>query len=748
MRQKGVLWQRRWLLGLLPLLLLMPHALGLVQYQLITRLDQQIYDTLLLRASRAAPALDTRIVIVDIDEASLQKYGRWPWARDVLARLSEELLRRQQVAVLGFDVLFAEPERPTWSKSSLSGDKEITPAGRGGDTQLADALTGAPVALGYYVFTGAQPAAYIGKLPRALQLQRGAAAPEVLPAVPAMKGFTGGLPLLVDAAPNGGFLNADSDSDGVLRRIPLLVRDGQEAGPSYYPSLSLAMYLAALQVAQVRLVSESAALHGTPLLQGIELQQGAHKVLLPTAVDGSFLVPFHADSGRRNARYRYVSAGDVLSGALPKDALRGKLVLVGTSVPGLRDVRATPVSTTYPGVEVHASALSAMLDGQFLQVPDYARAYVVLGMVLSVGVLLLVLSRASPLGAMFWSLGVAGLQVTANWLWFEQAGLVLPLAAGLMAILLTYVLHVMQGYFIEQRTKRQLVELFGHYVPEALVARMARAPQTYSMEARSSELTVMFCDLQQFTSLSETMEPVKVQSLLNNVFNRMARVIAAGNGTIDKYIGDCVMVFWGAPLKDTEHAWHGVHTALGIHAMLRAYNEERARQGRPALDVTIGINTGVMSVGDMGSDLRRSYTVIGDAVNVAARLEPLAKVYGVPLVAGERTRALVPQCHWQWLDRVRVAGRARALDIYAPYSTAGTLDAAQQRELDDWNACCAAYRERDWNRCECLLQELRRLAPSSQLYALYADRVQAFRDHPPSQDWDGVTQQEWKRPGA
>ena len=751
-------WWGRVLLRLVPLLVMLPHALGIVQYGLVTRLEQQLGDAMLLHG-RTPATLDERIVIVDIDEASLQQHGRWPWSRSVLAAMCDELLHRQQVAVMGYDVLFAEPEHDdTLSRVSewLRSQRLAKPAAEGQlkqleqrldrDALLVQALREQPVALGYY-YSDRPPVLETGNLTPPLRVAQLPGDPLEFPRVPLMQGYAGNLPELVAAVGHGGFINADIDSDGVLRSIPLVARRSENGASVYYPALSLEMLMMALQVDSARLLplqQEGAA--PSPRLVGIQLQQGDRSLVLPTATGGRFIVPFRRGSGVPDARYRYVSARDVLAGRLAEGELRNKLVLVGTTAPGLRDMRATPVSTAYPGVEVHASVLSAMLDGDFLQVPDYSRGYAAMAMLLAVVLLLIVMTRTGMVGALLWSLGLAAAFVIFHLELFRKDGLILPLASILLTILLTYVLHTSAGFFVERRTKRQLVELFGHYVPSELVARMAHQPEQYIMQASSRELTVMFCDLQQFTSLSEAMDPAELQAFLNDIFNRMAGVIGPNQGTIDKYMGDCVMVFWGAPVPDTAHAWKAVKTAIELCVMLEDFNTQREAAGMPPILVSIGINTGLMSVGDMGSEMRRSYTVIGDAVNLAARLEPLARTYGVPVVVGERTAQQVEQCHWQWLDRIRVSGKAQAVHIYAPFTNDAQLDAAQQHELGLWHQFREAYGVQDWQRCDTLLAKLQALAPGRVLYALYRKRIDDFLVRPPAAGWDGVTQQHPEKP--
>ena len=761
------LWRRRsprWtfsaglrsIIILLPLVIMLPAVLGLTEYESIDRLEQRIYDRR-LRWFDSTNQPDERIVIIDVDEASLKQHGRWPWRRSVLAQLSDELFQRQQVAVLGFDMLFSEPEDDAYADiHQWLQDKNLRQeldamrlqqlhALTHSDSKLVDSLRGQKVVLGYY-FSSNRDSGQTGSLPAPLNMKETGRAPVI--GLPTMQGYTANMPVLAAAAPAAGFMNALTDSDGSLRSVPLLAQLEPGAGSNrhrYYPSLPLAMFLALLGQTEVELapvsggsLSRQAQSH----LGGLNLWQGQDVLHIPTDIHGAAQVPFRSRGGQADGRFRYISAADVLGGKLQAGQLQGKIALLGTSAPGLRDLRVTPVNPSYPGVEVHASLLSAMLDGRFIYVPDYARGYALVMLLLTSLVLLVALPRMGAAGAWFLCLGLGALLVAINAWAYVQAHVALPLAGSLVLVALTYVFHTSYGLFLETRAKKQLASLFGHYVPAALVSEMVKRPDAYTTAVQSRELTIMFCDIRQFTHIAENMEPQQVQALLNRLFNRIAAVIAANQGTIDKYIGDCVMAFWGAPLPVAEHAWLAVKTVGDITDMLVDFNAEQTRFGQAQIRLNIGINSGVVSVGDMGSSIRRSYTVLGDAVNVAARLEPLAKHYDVAVVVGERTAELAPQVHWQWLDCVRVAGRAQAVQVYGvfyPQQPTDPLNAEQQHETALWQQFREAYQRRAWSDGLQLLQRLRAQRPDKRLYAIYQDRLRVFLNQPPPPDWDGVT---------
>ena len=439
-----------------------------------------------------------------------------------------------------------------------------------------------------------------------------------------------------------------------------------------------------------------------------------------------------------------MSAADVLAGKLAEGELRGRIVLVGATAPGLQDLRATPVSATYPGVEVHANFISGLLDQRLLSVPDYAAGYNVVQLLFSGLLLALGLSMMSAPRAVLLALLGTGLLVGLNAWLYVGAGLVLPLAAALVMSALAFALNMSWGYLVEARARRGLAQLFGTYVPPELVDKMLEHPDRYSMRAENRELTVMFCDMRGFTQLSEQMAPVELQALLNGLFSRLTEIIRAHRGTVDKYMGDCVMAFWGAPVALPNHAALAVRAALDMLEAVRQINASHLANGRPAIAVGIGLNTGVMSVGDMGSAVRRSYTVVGDAVNLASRLEGLSSHYGVGIVASGSTRLAAPACEWQELDRVRVKGKAQAVAIFTPLALAGRIAPAQRNEVALWADALAAYRQQQWSTCETMLQTLRAGNPDKVLYGLYIQRLASMALQPADPAWDGATRFETK----
>ncbi|MEO5672679.1 MAG: adenylate/guanylate cyclase domain-containing protein, partial [Ramlibacter sp.] len=320
-----------------------------------------------------------------------------------------------------------------------------------------------------------------------------------------------------------------------------------------------------------------------------------------------------------------------------------------------------------------------------------------------------------------------------------------PLSTALVMMITAFALNMSYGYFVESRSKRELANMFGTYVPPELVDEMVKqGAENFSMQATNKELTVMFCDMRGFTKMSETMAPIQLQELLNSVFNRLTDIIRANRGTIDKYMGDCVMAFWGAPVEIANHAHLAVKTSMEMANAVRKINEEHRSKGIPEIGVGIGLNTGMMCVGNMGSKVRQAYTVIGDSVNLGSRLEGLSKAYGVDIVVSESARKLAPEFAWQELDRVRVKGKQQAVAIFWPVAPAERLEKPFQDELKTWASFLKAYRAQDWDQCDVSMINLQRMNAKKYLYEMYSQRVASMRLLPFDPEWDGATNFETK----
>ena len=724
------------------------HAARFYNVGFITQLDNIIYDA---RMRLTMPdTVDPRIVILDIDEKSLQQVGRWPWSRDIMARLIDELFDKYHVALVGFDVVFAEADYSSGiralDKLALNQLKEVPRFQElyarmrpelDNDELFAKAIKGRPVVLGYY-FNSEKDSRRTGAIPAPV-LPKGTFAGRSI-TFTSWRGYGGNLPQFQNNAAAAGHFNPIVDSDGVVRRVPMLA----ELDGAYYESLSLAMVrtLIALEDGgkfprvEPGFAPDSMFNKG---YSGLEwLRVGPLRI--PVDDTASALVPFRGGK----FSFPYLSLADVLSGNVDPKRLRGKIALVGTTAPGLLDLRSTPVDSVYPGVEIHANLIAGMIDGALKQKPPYMLGAEVLLLIVAGVLLALLIPMLSAVWATSASLVAASLIVGLNFAIWTQANMVLPLASMLLMIAALYTVNMAYGYFVESRSKRQFTELFGQYVPPELVDKMARDPEKYSMEGKEDVLTVLFSDVRGFTTISESLSAKDLSAYINDYLTSMSLVIRANRGTLDKYIGDAIMAFWGAPVEDPVHARNGVLTALEMQRRAVTLNQEFREKGWPEFHIGIGVNSGRMRVGDMGSRLRKAYTVMGDPVNLGSRLEGLTKIYGVDILVGEDTRKAIDDIVFREVDRVRVKGKDGAVAIFEPLGLESELDKGLHEEIRLWNQCLRHYRAQDWDQAEVALLNLQRMRPDCQLYQAYVERIGGFRRDPPGPGWDGVTRFETK----
>jgi len=740
-------------LGLLVVLVFVGHAAKLYQIGFITRLDNIAYD---YRLRLTMPGtLDDRIVILDIDERSLdpRALGRWPWGRDKIVALLQKLFDKYGVTLIGFDVVFAEPDEssglPVLERLARSRLKDVGPFQSAlkelrpeldRDAIFASFLRGRPVVLGYYFSSDEKNAVESGMLPEPV-LPAGTFASRKIGFFE-WKGYGANLPELANVA-NAGHFNSRVDDDGVSRRVPMLV----EYKGKYYEALSLAMvrlYLGMQDAVRNNkptvtlptiipgIASERFITRSYPGLEWLEVGS----LRIPVDEEVAALVPYRGPRGS----FPYVSLADVWSDKVPAERLKGKVALIGTSAPALFDLRSAPVDSVYPGVEIHANLIAGMLDGKLKQKPPYMLgAEVILLLIGGVALSLLI-----PMLAPFWAtiaaaIGMALITLFNMWVW-SYAESVLPLAASVLMTATLYTVNMAYGYFVEARSKRQFAELFGQYVPPELVDRMAEDPEKYTMEPRNAELTILFSDVRGFTSISEALSPEHLREYINTYLTDMSTIIRNKyKGTLDKYIGDAIMAFWGAPVDDPNHANNGVLAALEMQRECVALNQKFASRGWPPLKIGVGINSGGVRVGNMGSNIRQAYTVMGDPVNVASRLEGRTKYYGVGCLVGESTRSLVKDVVFKEIDRIKVKGKDEALSIYEPIAVESEVDKSALDEVRLWHQTLRLYRSRQWDQVEVNLLNLLRANPGCGLYNLYAERVAHHRRVPLPQDWDGVT---------
>lgn len=713
------------------------HATGVLRLGFLEQLENVAYDT---RLQLTLPGtVDDRVVVVAIDESSLNEVGRWPWSRDILAQLVDQLYGRYHVRTVGFDVVFAERDESSGLKvlrrlanGSLADDPAFLQQYRrlapelDRDRVFARSLADRNTVLGFFFRSMVESGedATTGMLPPAVAGTGDTDLTE-LP-ISAPEGFGANLPVLQDAAAGGGFFdNPLVDRDGVSRRVPLI----QGFQGDLYGLLALETARAALGWPDVELqvAREGGSYHA---IEAVKM--GSRRI--PVDEQGAVLVPYR---GPQHS-FPYVSAADILDGSADPVLLEDRIVLVGATAAGLLDLRSTPVQNVYPGVEVHANIVSGILDGRIKHRPAYLLGYEFIILAIVGTALTAVLPLLTPLWLSAAITGVALLVLSIDLLAWTGADLVLPLASPLLLIALLFIFHVAWGFFVENRGKRQLAKLFGQYIPPELVEEMDRAPTEVSLAGESREMTVLFSDVRGFTSISENLEPSEVTRLMNAFLTPMTWIIHQHRGTIDKYMGDAIMAFWGAPLADPDHARHALHAAWRMQRAMKDLQSEFEREGWPQLQVGIGLNSGTMNVGNMGSEFRMAYTALGDAVNLGSRLEGLTRTYGVDMIVSESTRHAVPEFEYRELDFVRVRGKDRPVAIYEPIGPIDEVERETRKAIKRYHAALEKYRQRDWDAAEREIFSLSREYPDDTVYAMYIDRIMYFRNHPPPDDWDGV----------
>lgn len=728
----------RILLGVAVVVLLLAHIRGDLRIGFIDNLESIIYDA---RLRLTMPrTVDNRIVILDIDEKSLVEpaeggEGRWPWPRNRLALLLDKLFDHYGIAAVGFDVVFGERDPSSGLRvlEQLGADQlkgvpqfqtvlaEVKPR-LDYDQLFAQSMKNRNVVLGY---------TFLGE-----ERVKGAVAAPVLtvadfggnpPPTEQYQGYTGNLAEFQKNAPSGGHFNPIVDDDGMTRRVPMLAKykDG------YYEPLSLAVWrLIAGSPAVKPRMAEEGSIAGYVGLEGVNVG----KYTIPVDERGSALVPYRGPQ----RSFVYHSLVDVLNGRTPIDELRGKIALVGASAPGLLDLRATPVDPAYPGVEIHANLIAGILDENIKHKPPYAQGAEFV-LVLLIGLALAVWLPVLPAHyAMLVTFTTLLLALGINLSFFQYAHVVLPIATVLVMILTLFVLNMAYGFLIEGRGRRQITGLFGQYVPKEVVDEMANNPGQASMEGESREMTVLFSDVRGFTTISEGLDPKALSELMNGFLTPLTEVIYRHRGTIDKYMGDCIMAFWGAPLPDEHHARNGVLAGIEMQRTLKDMQEYFRSRNWPDIRIGVGLNTGRMSVGNMGSQIRLAYTVMGDAVNLGSRLEGITKEYGADIIVGEDTKNAVPDIIFREIDRVRVKGKDVAVAIFEPLGLEGHVDKAILEEADKFNEALQLYRKQEWDMAEQRLLELTKLRPNAVLYEVFTERIAFLRANPPGPGWDGA----------
>lgn len=726
------------IVGLVIILLscLIFYSFGDRKPKLLSDLDYRMMDVMF---HTRGPVPDSKqVVIIDIDEKSLDKIGQWPWPRNVLANLTSILIENKARAI-GYDILFAETDRTSPHLYFKNLPKSLTKRlpqdflsdlldteTLDYDIQFSNSLSKGPTVLGYAFKTHIDglktdedlpfPSGSIDIHPASFTIKN----LNLLPAYRAIVNHPS-----VAASQSEGFFNVFADDAGITRQVPLLMR--MDNIP--YPSLALETYRLGISAPSVRIhVSQKLKMPRPPIL-GIQMQT----VFIPT---DSFAQLFINYRGPVNS-FKYISAVDIING-LRTDEINDKYVLIGSSAKGLQDLRTTPFSNAIPGVEINATVIDNLINGDPFIYDRLTEIGLTYALIAGGGILIAVtLSVFGPLAGSTGAVLIIISGVYTNYLILflnnQYVGMTYPLVTCALILLTTSVFNA----FKEQKTKKYIRKAFSHYVAKDVVSEMIKNPRSLSLKGEEKDLTVLFSDIRGFTGISERMPSKALGYFMNDYLSRMSKIIIRNNGTVDKFIGDAVMAFWGAPREDTRHAFKAVQAAIEMKAETMKMAAEFARRDLPEIRIGIGINTGKMSVGNFGSNERFDYTVMGDNVNLASRLEGANKNYETTILISETTRGIISKEFFcRYIDKVQVKGRTQPIDLYEPL-TSGSPDAGLYDEVNRFEKGVRAYQKQQFTTALGIINSLNQNNPA-QLYQSYIDRIEAFLAAPPPSEWEGT----------
>ncbi len=718
------------------LVLILAISIKIMDFSLIRNLQQKVFDS--FQISNPRQYIQQPVKIIDIDEESLKRIGQWPWPRNTLAQMVKKLNEGGPNSI-GFDIVFAEEDRtspknilPLWGKqekfSSLINDLPDH------DILFSQSLGETPTITGFvltqektinipqqkagFSYTGSDPSPYLQNF----------------------LGAVTSLPIFEKAAIGNGSLNSTPDSDGILRRSPLVLVSGDK----FYPSL-VAESLRVAQRAGGYIIKATGA--------SDEQDSGIHAVTdikigqftIPTDPFGKLILYY---TGHKSERF--FPAWKILAEDFDAKQFEGYILLFGTSAAGLKDIRATPFSPTTSGIEVHVEAIEQVLSGEYLYRPDWIHGAEILLMFIIGVILIAMMAVTTVIWGGFFTLCILVASYWLSWqLFLREHLLVDPVTPGI-AILLVFISESLIQYIISEKEKKQVKNAFSHYMSPDLVAQLANDPSSLKLGGETKNLTLLFSDIRGFTTISEGMQAEELTGFINRFLTPMTNIILQNKGTIDKYMGDAIMAFWNAPLNDPNHASNAANAALEMIKGVKAFNNKQELMAKESnkefipINIGIGLNTGDCCVGNMGSEQRFDYSVLGDDVNLASRLEGQSKYYSVDIIIGENTYKKLNNPAAIELDLIKVKGKNKPVLIYA---LLGGKDLSEKQDFiqlrSNFNEMLQYYRQQDWKKAKICIEKCSDIATEMNLNLqglldLYSNRVKAFLKTPPPKNWDGV----------
>lgn len=715
-------------------------------HELRKRIQYATFDTYNKMKPRTA---SDKVAIIDLDEESIKELGQWPWPRNVMAQMVDTL-HGLGAKVIAFDVVFAESDRTSPARiaqtlpdgEGYDGVKEVLTALPDNDAVFAKSIERAGnVVTG---FTRARPEETLRKPHLAakplLLIKDTAPFFENTFAAP---GIAENLPEFSMAAAGNGSFMATPDIDGIIRQVSLFVKYPPEKIAGVEPELYPMLGLEALRVA----VNKRALMMIKPAKDKNALDTDY------TLQIAKWHVPIESDSKmwvyyRDIKQDEYISAQKLFDAAQAesiRSKIEGKIVFIGTSAEGLRDIRSTPLDIFVPGVEVHVNVVEQILQGKFLSRPDIVVG-VEAAIIALAGLLIIVLAPfANAVLLAILTSSLMGSMFLLSWMGFRDFGVLLDPVYSSICLSLLFLVSSLFSYIRSEAERRRVRTAFGLYISPEFMNELTKFPDKLKLGGEVRDLTVMFTDIRNFTGISEQLSPEELILLMNDFLTPMSDLVMANRGTIDKYMGDAMMAFWNAPLDDADHARHACLAALKMKDALAPVNaamkEKAEKEGREPILLTagIGVNTGPCSVGNMGSRQRFAYSALGDTVNLSSRLEGQSKFYGHNIVVGEETQKLAETLGFLELDLIRVKGKEKPVRIFALMG-----DDTWQSENSQWyeahQGMVKSYRSRDFEAAYKFMVEARKCAGGllEQFYDIYAQRITGYMRNPPQKDWDGV----------
>ncbi|HBO83749.1 MAG: hypothetical protein A2073_07105 [Deltaproteobacteria bacterium GWC2_42_11] len=682
----------------------------------------------------------SEVVIVAIDEKSLDKFGRWPWPRIRIAELLERL-KKSGARVIAFDIVFSEPDESSGINTIRDLKSKLKNKGKNvrsviekiekeadNDRRFASALKKNPSAiLGYFFYTSQDDIKHITKEQKKKQeyiissrfstvryLEKGVPQPELLTAL----GVEDNIPVIARAASDFGFFNIVPDSDGTVRWVSLAARYKD----NFYPHIALEA---------VRKYLDSPPLSLNLAGYGVDSISIGNKTI-PTDEKGRLLINFRGPQ----KTFPHYSFSDAAEGLIPEEALKDKIVIVGATATGIYDMRTTPFAGTFPGLEIHANIIDNILKEDYIHRPDWVVLFDIMAILILGATLSFIIPKIHAVYTALLTLALMGFYIIANTYIFNHWKIWLTEIYPLFTILVVSGSVTVFQFMTEERQKRKIGRAFSHYVAPSLVNEILKNPEKLVLGGEEKRLTVLFSDIRGFTNVSESLKPQVLVKLINDYLTPMTDIILKNDGTIDKYMGDAIMAFWGAPIWQENHHIRACRTALQMFETLSKLQVVWEKAGIPKLDIGVGISTGKVTVGNMGSSTRFDYTVIGDTVNLGSRLEGLNKEYGTHIILPKYTYEDVKEEFLlRELDMVRVKGKDIPIKIY---ELMGEKTDRLKEIAELFEKGLELYRGKDWDKAQKYFEEVLKIKDDDGPSKVFLSRIEELHDAKLPQDWDGV----------